>query len=256
MTGSRLNQKWVLITGATAGIGKACAEEFARQGANLVLTGRRQERLDSFREELLRLGDIQVQTYCFDVRDREACLSCVQDLFHPLDILINNAGLAAGLNTIDEADFDDWDRMIDTNIKGLLNMMKPVAQRMKARNSGHIINIGSLAGHESYRGGSVYCGTKHAVSAITRAAKMDLHGTGVRVSMVSPGLVQTEFSDVRFHGDTKKAKKVYEGIRPLTAHDVAEIVVFTASRPDHVNILDTLVVPVDQSSSTMVHRSE
>jgi NADP-dependent 3-hydroxy acid dehydrogenase YdfG len=179
----------------------------------------------------------------------------VNSLSGQVDILINNAGLASGKDPIDSADFEDWDKMIDTNIKGLLNMMRFVGERMKKRNHGHIINVGSIAGHEAYPGGSVYCGTKHAVDAITRAAKMDLHGTEIRVSAVSPGLVETEFSEVRFHGDREKAAEVYQNVKPLSADDIADIILFIATRPPHVNIMDTIVLPVSQSSSTMVHRS-
>jgi len=250
----RLKGKQVLITGATAGIGEAASLHFARAGSHLILTGRRKSRLESIKKEIENTSGIQVKIFCFDIRDRNACRSFAESLSEPVDILINNAGLASGLDPVDSADFDDWDAMIDTNIKGLLNMMRLIGPGMRERNSGHIINIGSIAGHEAYPNGSVYCGTKHAVKAITQAAKMDFHGTQVRVSAVSPGLVNTEFSDVRFHGDTEKARGVYSGMQPLTADDIAEIILFTASRPAHVNIMDTIVLPVDQSSSLMVHR--
>ena len=250
----RLKGKRVLITGATAGIGKAAAHQFALAGCDLILTGRRKSRLESLKNEIEDASDARVKIFSFDIRDREACRSFVNSLTDPVDILINNAGLASGLDPVDSADFDDWDAMIDTNVKGLLNMMRLIGPSMRERNSGHIINISSIAGHESYPKGSVYCGTKHAVKAITQAAKMDFHGTGVRVSAVSPGLVDTEFSEVRFHGDTDKARGVYSGMQPLTANDIAEIILFTASRPAHVNIMDTIVLPVDQSSSVMVHR--
>ena len=250
----RLKGKQVLITGATAGIGEAAARHFAQAGSHLILTGRRKNRLDSIRKEILKNSDIDIITADFDIRDRDACRSFVRNLNIQVDILLNNAGLASGLDPVYDADFDDWDAMIDTNVKGLLNMIRLIGPSMKERNSGHIINIGSIAGHEAYPNGSVYCGTKHAVKAITQAAKMDFHGTNVRVSAVSPGLVETEFSNVRFHGDTEKANSVYKGMKPLTADDIAEIIVFTASRPAHVNIMDTVVLPVDQSSSVMVHR--
>jgi len=251
----RLKDQWVLITGATSGIGKACAFHFAEAGSNLILTGRRKNRLKEISKEIAEHYSVQVETFAFDVRDREACKKCVDSISEPVDILVNNAGLASGKDPVDQADFEDWDKMIDTNIKGLLSMTRFVSERMRKHNSGHIINVGSIAGHESYPGGSVYCGTKHAVKAITQATKMDLHGTNVRVSAVSPGLVDTEFSEVRFHGDSEAAETVYKNMDPLSADDIAEIILFTASRPPHVNIMDTIVLPTAQSSSTMVHRS-
>ncbi|TVR27378.1 MAG: SDR family NAD(P)-dependent oxidoreductase [Balneolaceae bacterium] len=256
MNKGRLKDRWVLITGATAGIGKATARIMAQEGANLILTGRRSKRLEELKESLIEQAGIQVEIHDFDVRDRESCKRCVDSVAHPIDILINNAGLASGKDPIDSADFEDWDKMIDTNIKGLLNMTRFVAEGMRSRNKGHIINIGSIAGHEAYPGGSVYCGTKHAVDAITKATKMDLHGTNIRVSSVSPGLVETEFSEVRFHGDKETAESVYQDTKALTAEDVAEIILFTVTRPAHVNIMDTIVLPLYQSSSTMVHRDK
>lgn len=252
---SRLHGKWVLITGATSGIGFACAEQFAASGSNLILTGRRDERLKKLQKELSQTNGVDVFILSFDIRDRDACKSAISSISHPIDILINNAGLAAGTDPIDQADLDDWDVMIDTNVKGLLTITRYVSAKMRKRNSGHIINLGSTAGHEAYAGGVVYCATKFAVNAITQATKKDLHGTNIRVSAVSPGLVETEFSEVRFSGDTEKAASVYEGMKPLVANDIAEIVLFVAGRPDHVNILDTIVLPVHQSSATMVHRT-
>ncbi len=256
MTTNRLKNKWILVTGATSGIGKASAELFAEAGANLVITGRREGRLLKLKKSLNERFSSEVHTRSFDVRDREECRKCVESLENPVDVLLNNAGLASGLDTIDQADFEDSDKMIDTNIKGLLSMTRFVSEKMRERNEGHIINIGSIAGYEAYPGGSVYCGTKHAVKAITQGAKMDLTGTNIRVSAVSPGMVDTEFSQVRFHGDKEEAEKVYENLKPLTAEDVAEIVLFVANRPAHVNILDTIIFPVHQSSATLVHRSE
>ncbi|MDZ7719463.1 MAG: SDR family NAD(P)-dependent oxidoreductase [Balneolaceae bacterium] len=253
---NRLKDKWILITGATSGIGKASAELFAESGTNLIITGRREERLKSIQKNLQSQHDIEVEIFSFDVRDRDACKACVDAIDHPIDILLNNAGLASGKDSIDEADFDDWDAMIDTNVKGLLSMTRFVSERMKERDKGHIINIGSIAGHEAYPGGSVYCGTKHAVKAITEAAKMDLTGTNIRVSAVSPGLVDTEFSEVRFHGDEEQAQKVYKDMTPLTGRDIAEIIHFVANRPPHVNIMDTIVFPVHQSSARIVARPE
>ncbi|MEX0646257.1 MAG: SDR family NAD(P)-dependent oxidoreductase [Balneolaceae bacterium] len=254
MVSNRLNNKRVLITGATSGIGKAAAIQFAREGSHLVITGRRKDRLETLAAELRKSNTIEVNVSAFDVRDREACRRFVDGMSDPVDILINNAGLAAGVDPVFDADFEDWDRMIDTNIKGLLSMTRFISAGMKNRNRGHIINIGSVAGHEAYPGGVVYCATKHAVDAITKSTKMDLHGTNVRVSAVSPGLVDTEFSEVRFHGDKEKAKNVYRNMKPLTAGDIAEIILFIAARPPHVNIMDTVVFPVYQSSATMVHK--
>lgn len=251
---NRLADKWVLITGATAGIGKATAQLFAESGCNLVITGRRKERLKTLKENLESNFDTEVEIASFDISDGQACQTFVDELSHPIDILVNNAGLAKGVDAVFDAELDDWDTMIDTNIKGVLTMTRLIAPQMKERNSGHIINIGSIAGHESYPGGSVYCSTKHAVRAFTEATKKDLHGTDVRVSMVSPGLVETEFSEVRFKGDKERADQVYEDYEPLVAQDIAEIVHFMANRPPHVNIMDTVVFPVAQSSSTMVHR--
>ncbi|MDZ7680409.1 MAG: SDR family NAD(P)-dependent oxidoreductase [Fodinibius sp.] len=226
---NRLTGKWVLITGATAGIGKATAELFAESGCKLIINGRRKERLQTNKDELKSRYDITVEIASFDVSKREACRSFVEQLSHPIDILINNAGLARGVDAVYDANLDDWDTMIDTNVRGLLTMTRLIAPQMKERNSGHIINIGSIAGHESYPGGSVYCSTKHAVKAFTEATKKDLHGTDVRVSMVSPGLVETEFSEVRFKGDQDRADEVYEDIEPLVAHDIGEIVHFIAN---------------------------
>lgn len=251
---NRLEGKWAIVTGATAGIGQATAQIFAESGCNLIITGRREGRLEELKREFQSAHDINIETAAFDVRDREACTNFVSDINHSVDILINNAGLAKGVDAVYDADIDDWDLMIDTNIKGLVTMTRLISPKMKEQNSGHIINVGSIAGHESYPGGSVYSATKHAVKAFTEATKKDLHGTKVKVSMVSPGLVETEFSIVRYDGDTEKADNVYEDMQPLVARDVAEIVHFIANRPDHVNIMDSIVLPVDQSSSTMVHR--
>ncbi|SMO89542.1 SDR family oxidoreductase [Gracilimonas mengyeensis] len=253
---NRLKGKTAVVTGATSGIGLRSAELFAEQGVNLILTGRREERLKEIKLDFESRFDISVQTAAFDIRNRKACESFVEGISVPVDILLNNAGLAKGTDPVDQADFEDWETMIDTNVKGLLYMTRLLSPQMKERGAGHIINVGSTAGHEAYSGGVVYCGTKHAVKAITEATKKDLHGTNVRVSMVSPGLVETEFSEVRFDGDKQKADAVYEGIDPLTAQDIAEIILFVANRPPHVNIMDTVIYPVAQSSATMVHRDE
>jgi len=251
---NRIEGKWTFITGATAGIGKAIAKLFAEAGSNLVLNGRRENRLEKLKLQLEKHYDITIALASFDVRDRNVAEQFLNDFSEPIDILVNNAGLARGVDAVFDADYEDWDSMVDTNIKGVLNMTRLISPQMKERNSGHIINIGSIAGHESYPGGSVYCATKHAVKGFTEATKKDLHGTNVRVSMVSPGLVETEFSEVRFKGDKDRADQVYDDIEPLVAQDIAEIVHFIANRPPHVNIMDTIVFPVDQSSSTMVHR--
>lgn len=253
---NRLKGKLALITGGSAGIGAATARLFAQSGCHLALNARRKGRLQDLKQEFEDAYGINVQIGAFDIRNRSECNEFIHTLKQPVDILVNNAGLAKGVDAVYEADLDDWDTMIDTNIKGVLTMTRLISEQMNNRGEGHIINIGSIAGHESYPGGSVYCATKHAVKAITEATKKDLHGTNIRVSMVSPGLVETEFSNVRFHGDDEKANKVYERMKPLTALDIAEIVHFTANRRPHVNIMDTIVFPVAQSSSAMVARNE
>lgn len=254
---NRLEGKTALITGATAGIGKSIAHQLAAMKVNLIITGRRAERLETEASELKEKFGVDVQIGVFDVREKDEISSFFSiTSIESIDILVNNAGLALGVDPVDQADFEDWDGMIDTNIKGLIYMTRIVSASMKKRGTGHILNICSTAGHEFYPGGSVYTATKHAVKAFTRSAKMDLHGTGVRVSLLSPGLVETEFSNVRFKGDDNKADSVYQGMTPLYADDIAEIAVFTLNRPDSVNILDTIVVPTDQSSSTMVYRRD
>ena len=253
---NRLEGKTAIITGATSGIGMKTAELFAAEGVNLILTGRRKERLEQIASSLKEEFGVGVQTAAFDVRDQQACKEFVVSLSDSIDILVNNAGLAKGTDPVYSATFEDWDVMIDTNVKGLLYLSRLISPLMKKRNTGHIINVGSTAGHESYAGGVVYTATKHAVKAITESTKKDLHGTDIRVSMVSPGLVETEFSEVRFDGDKEKAADVYKGLKPLVAQDIAEIIVFVANRPAHVNIMDTIIYPVSQSSATMVHRNE
>jgi len=250
---NRVKNKWVCITGATSGIGEASARLFAKYESNLLLTGRREKRLRLLKSELQN-DNVQVEYRPFDIRDRQSCKSFVDSLEFEIDILINNAGLAKGMEAVFKADLNNWQEMIDTNLNGLLYITRYVSEKMKKRNSGHIINIGSTSGYETYAGGSVYSATKYAVRAITGAVKKDFHGTNVRVSSVSPGLVNTEFSEVRFDGDKNMAESVYRGMKPLSAIDVAEIILFTANRPDHVNIVDTIVYPVSQSAATMVHR--
>ncbi len=247
--------KTSLITGATSGIGLAIADQFAAMGCNLILTGRRRERLLTVKDDLESRHKVQVRIFDFDIRSRMSCQAFVDQLGdHHIDILVNNAGLARGTESVDQALVDDWEDMIDTNVKGLLYMSRLILPRMKDRNSGHVLNIGSIAGHEAYRGGAVYCATKHAVTAINASMKMDLTGTDIRVSMISPGLVNTEFSTVRFHGDSDRADNVYKGMQPLVAEDVADIALFIVTRPKHVDIIDVLVYPTAQSSAYLVHR--
>lgn len=246
----------IFITGATAGIGEACARYFANEGnCRLILTGRRAERLT----ELAASLDVESIALPFDVRNADAVQRAVESLTAPwneIDILINNAGLAVGKEPIQRQPIDDWDRMIDTNVKGLLYMTRAVSPLMVARGSGHIINIGSIAGKEVYPGGGVYCGTKHAVDAISRGLRMDLLHDGIKVSQVCPGLVDTEFSTVRFKGDSTKADATYKGMTPLRGEDIANVVGFVANLPAHMNIEDVVIFPTDQGASTMVRRKQ
>ena len=244
-----------LITGATSGIGKATAQLFAANGINLVLCGRRQQRLDELKAKLS--GKVRVTTLNFDVRERAEVLGAIGSLpetFSTIDILVNNAGNAHGLDTVNEASMDDWDAMLDINVKGLLYVTKAVLPNMVERKSGQIINIGSLAGKEVYPKGNVYCASKHAVDAINKGLRMDLNAYGIRVGAINPGLVATEFSDVRFKGDTERAKTVYQGYEPLKAQDIAEIIHFVVTRPHHVNIADLLVLPTAQASSSILKK--
>lgn len=258
MIPNRISGKRALITGATSGIGRACARSFADAGVHLILAGRRIDRLLTLKQELIRrYRNLEVEVHSFDIQKLDQVQHFVEELGTlKVDILINNAGLAAGLDPIDKADLKDWEQMIDTNVKGLLYVTRAFAQHFRARNAGHIINVGSIAGYEAYAGGSVYAATKHAVKAITRATKHDFLGTKVRVSEVSPGLVETEFSQVRFKGDEQRAQAVYRGIEPLTAEDVAELIYFVANCKDHVNILDSIILPVAQAAATAVARDE
>ncbi len=247
--------KTILITGATSGIGKATAEIFAKEGFYLVLCGRRQDRLEVISKELSKIT--KVATLNFDVRDRDAVVKSIASLkapFSEIDILINNAGNAHGLDTVDKANLDDWDAMIDINVKGLLYVTKAVLPNMVKRNTGHIINIGSLAGKEVYQKGNVYCASKHAVNAINQGLRVDLNDYKIRVGAINPGLVETEFSQVRFKGDEDLAKTVYQGYEPLKAEDIADIIHFVITRPYHVNIADLLVLPSAQASSTIVKK--
>lgn len=253
---NRLEGKTIIITGATSGIGKATAYQLAEMGANLIVTGRRNERLKEIKSELENRFSIKVIVSAFDISDQEACVQFVDSLKGDIDVLINNAGLALGADAVYDLNEEDAEQMFAVNVHGLLTLTRLISPMMKERNQGHIINLGSTAGHEAYAGGVVYCATKHAVKSISESTKKDLHGTNVRVSIVSPGMVETEFSNVRFKGDDQKADSVYKGFKPLVADDIAEIIVFVANRPEHVNIMDTIVYPVYQSSPTMVYRDE
>lgn len=247
----------VLITGASSGIGAACADIFAAAGSNLVLAARRGDRLDEIAERLCSAHDVNVRAVILDVRSREAVkdfVNALKDDDVGIDILVNNAGLARGLATVQDGDIEDWETMIDTNIKGLLYLTRNVVPGMVERGSGHVINIGSIAGHETYPNGAVYCATKHAVAAINRGLAIDTLGTGVRVSSVDPGLVETEFSIVRFNGDEQRAAGVYEGLTPLTSKDVADAVLYCASRPPHANVREMILMPTDQAAAVHVNR--
>lgn len=253
-----IKDKIVFVTGASSGIGEACAKIFASYGAKLLLCARRKDRIDKLAAELHKSYGTESHTFTLDVRNGAAVAKAIQALptvWQNINILINNAGLAAGAEKVPEADLNDWEAMIDTNIKGLLYVTRAVVKNMLASNQGHIINIGSVAGHEVYPGGSVYCATKHAVLALTKALKMDLLGTAIRVSTVDPGMVETEFSLVRFKGDKVRAKQVYHGMQPLTAADIADAVFYCASRPAHVNILEIVMMPVAQAGATQVARA-
>jgi 3-hydroxy acid dehydrogenase/malonic semialdehyde reductase len=254
---NRLQGKTVLVTGASAGIGEATARAFAALRANLILCARRQDRLIALKGELEQSFEISVTIHALDVRDRAAVESFVASLASSgtvPDVLVNNAGKALGLDLLHEGLVEDWEEMIDTNVKGLLYLSRAILPLMVERNSGHVVNIGSIAGHQVYQKGAVYNACKFAVKALNEGMALDLLGTNVRVSSVDPGLVETEFSEVRFHGDRERAESVYQGYQPLKAADIAEIVTFVASRPDHVNILDLIVVPTAQRSAHMVHK--
>ncbi len=249
---SRLRGKTVLVTGASSGIGRACARRFAAEGAHVVAWARREERLRELADELSGAG---VAIAGVDVRDRaavfEAAAALVAEHGVP-DLLLNNAGLAAGLDSIQEGDPEDWDRMIDTNLKGLLNVTRALLPRMIARGRGHVINIGSTAGHLTYPKGNVYCATKFGVKALTEGMSLDLAGTPIRVSSVDPGMVETEFSSVRFHGNEERAAAVYRGFQPLAPDDVADVVAYIAGTPPHDNILDVVVYPTAQRNVYVV----
>lgn len=252
-----LGDEVVFVTGASSGIGRACARAFAREGARLLLAARRIERLDRLAPELRDLGSGEVRTARLDVRserDVSGMIAALPADWKRIEVVVNNAGLSRGLDPLHEGKLSDWNEMIDTNVKGLLHVDRAVLPHMIARGRGTIVHIGSIAGRQAYPGGNVYCASKSAVRALTEGLRLDLLGTGVRVSTVDPGMVETEFSEVRFHGDTERAAAVYRGTRPLTADDVAEVVVFAATRPPHVDLAEVLLLPTDQASATHVHR--
>jgi len=249
--------KTALITGTTSGFGKSFALRLAKLNYNLIITGRREERLNELAESLKAEFQVDVLPLCFDVRDNEACKNAIASLperFKTIDLLVNNAGLAAGASPFDESDLDDYERMIDTNVKGLLYITKLITPLMIAQKQGQIINISSIAGIEVYPNGSVYCATKHAVNAITKGLRLDLLKYGIKVGAISPGMVETEFSVVRYHGDEQKAKAVYAGIVPLNAEDIADALEFMVTRPAHVSINDIQINPAQQANTYLTHR--
>lgn len=250
-------KKTALITGATAGIGEATAHRLAKEGYRLIITGRRANRLTEVATALQTQWQAEVLPLCFDVRQLAQVQEHLGNLpaeWQSIDLLVNNAGLASGLAPIHEGDIDDWERMIDTNIKGLLYVTRTIAPLMKERRSGHIINISSIAGKEAYLNGNVYCGTKHAVEAIGKGMRMDLLPFGIKVTQICPGAVETEFSVVRFHGDRERANKVYDGFEPLRGEDIADAVYYVASLPPHVTVNDMLIMPTAQACASMIHR--
>lgn len=247
----------VLITGATSGIGKSTAQLFAKNGHDLIITGRREDRLKEIQTQLETDFKIKITTLCFDIRklsEVETAISTLSSENKKIDVLVNNAGLAAGLGPIQSGNIDHWERMIDTNIKGLLYISRAISNLMIENKKGHIINIGSIAGKEVYANGNVYCATKHAVDALNKAMRIDLLPHNIKVTAINPGMVETEFSIVRFDGDSDKAKKVYEGLQPLTPEDIAETIYWVANRPAHVNINDIIITPTVQATATNVIR--
>jgi 3-hydroxy acid dehydrogenase/malonic semialdehyde reductase len=251
--------KTIFISGASSGIGRACTERFARAGARLLICARREDRLKNLAVEIRKKYNSDIYYFDLDVRDRKAVDQAFDDLpeqWTTIDVLVNNAGLARGFSKLHEGSIDDWEEMIDTNIKGLLYITRKLVPGMIKRGSGDIINIGSIAGHEVYPNGNVYCATKHAVDALTKGLRIDLLGTPLRVVTVDPGMVETEFSIVRFHGDSDKADDVYQGLKPLGAEDIADAVFYCASRPAHVQIAEIVILPTAQRSATIAHRQK
>ena len=247
--------KTIFITGATSGIGLAIAKKMANSQNQLILCGRRQKKLDEISKKLSAITN--VLTLCFDISEKKEVTKLLENLpkeYNSIDILINNAGNAHGLDTIQEGSLDDWDNMIDSNVKGLLYVSRVIIPKMIGQNSGHIINIGSLAGREVYEKGNIYCATKHAVNAISKAMRIDLNKTGIKVSEINPGLVETDFSNVRFKGDSDRAEKVYQRYKALQAEDIADIIEFVINRPSHVNIADILVLPKAQATSSIIDK--
>ena len=249
--------KIALITGATAGFGEAAARRLAAEGFNLIITGRREERLEELKKSLIAEYKIEILPLCFDVREIQQVEKHLENLpenWQNIDVLINNAGLAVGLNPVQSGVLEDWERMIDTNVKGLLYVTKTIAPYMIKRQKGQIINIGSIAGREVYANGNVYCATKHAVDALTKGTRLDLLPYGIRVSQIAPGAAETEFSVVRFKGDQNKADNVYKGYAPLTADDIADLIIYMVNCPPHVNIADVLILPAAQGSATIIEK--
>lgn len=252
----RLQNKLTLITGASSGIGEACARRFAARGANLILVARREDRLSRLKEVLEKEDGVSIDAHRVDVRDREAVQKFAAELGRAgtvPDILVNNAGLSRGLCKIFEGQYEDWDEMIDTNVKGLLNMSRCILPMMMERKRGHIVNVGSIAGHMVYPGGNVYNATKFAVRALNEAMNVDLVGTNIRVSSIDPGATETEFSEVRFHGDKERARAVYEGFKPLSGDDIADAILYVVNTPDHVNVTDMVILPTAQRNPYTVH---
>ena len=249
---------YAFITGATAGFGKACADIFAKNGWNLIITGRRQDRLETIKDQIKADYNIKVISLCFDVREEQEVIRAVEslsfDITSNLTLLVNNAGLAVGKGSIDSGLSDDWNRMIDTNVKGLLYVTKAVVPFLKTNDNSQIINIASIAGKEVYPGGNVYCASKHAVDALSKAMRIDLVQYGIKVTNIAPGAAETEFSIVRFKGDETMADSVYEGYTPLYAEDIAETIFFAATRPPHVTLNDITIMPTSQASATVLHK--
>jgi len=252
-----LKDKVVFVTGASSGIGRSCALAFAREGAKILMCARRADRLRTLTAELKKELGVPVHAFGLDVRNQpavEKSLAALSAEWRPIEVLVNNAGLSHGLAKLQEGLLTDWEEMIDTNVKGLLYVSRAVIPGMAERGSGHVINIGSIAGYEVYPGGNVYCATKFAVRALSKGLRLDLNGTPIRVSEVAPGMVETEFSVVRFHGDTERAGTVYQSLTPLSPDDIAAAVVWCATRPPHVNVSEMIVMPTAQASTTLVHR--